>query len=227
MKWNYLRGWKKLVYDLWYPGVLGSMIFDSLDPLRHWSVEKIGPGFIALAFVADFFYMKMDLKTEKKHEVRYVVYDAIVATCFCLAYFMLAGTTVSDRKSVPPSPACCGSSLAFLADAYLLILLYDLRVQVDENRLKLGKLLPFAVMSIGLCVMSGWVVVSGTSNPVRPTIIVTALSSIFYTLFVFEQLPRLWGVLWRAIERVFPALSPQQARARTGAYSGSFHPQKK
>ena len=38
------KGWKTLVYRLLYPGVLGSMIFDLLDPLRPRQFASLGLG---------------------------------------------------------------------------------------------------------------------------------------------------------------------------------------
>lgn len=58
------------MYRLFYPGVLGSMIFDIADPLRPFQLARIGLLSIAIAFIVDFLHMTVDLNAEESDEAK-------------------------------------------------------------------------------------------------------------------------------------------------------------
>src|SRR4030042_3495461 len=87
---------RSLVYDLFYPGVLGSMIFDIFDPLRPGKIYKIPLFVIAITFMTDFFHMTNNLKAQTNQNSKPLINilkkstDAIIAAMFCLSYFFYA-----------------------------------------------------------------------------------------------------------------------------------------
>jgi hypothetical protein len=102
MRRNNVEGWKELAYSLFYPGVLGSMIFDVLDPLRSRSWTMLALICIALAFATDFLHMVVDLEARKKETSKWWL-DVIIAGIFCGSYFFLAHTTKALETGVEGS----------------------------------------------------------------------------------------------------------------------------
>ena len=130
----------KLAYQLIYPGVLGSMIFDLADPFRGVSMIWGCSLLIALCFVVDYLHLTLNLCPDGRatHWLQ-PIGDIVIALLFCLSYFAIARTAVSDfpADQILLSAQVC---LALLLSAHVLIVVYDFFMQ------KLRGLLDFAPM---------------------------------------------------------------------------------
>lgn len=105
------------MYRLFYPGVLGSMIFDIAEPLRPFQLARIGLLSIAIAFIVDSLHMTVDLNAEESDEAKPFL-DGAIAFSFCFAYFALTRVTALSADE-SRFPFYCGLSLLLLALALL------------------------------------------------------------------------------------------------------------
>ena len=143
------EGWANLVYDLGYPGLLGSMLFDIVDPLRHLPFAGLGLAGIIFAYMIDYMHMTVDLKSPDEKRPLQIILDASIAIFFCLAYFFLTRVTVSV-KDIPVSeyPWWCRWALVFLGGAYLIIFMYERRGWRISWRGS-TRLLPLLIVMVG------------------------------------------------------------------------------
>ena len=191
MKWNDREGWKLFIYKLLYPGIVGSMIFDMLDPLRPIPDMVIDPHIIwgtrviAAAFVADFFHMVVDLKAETSKRT-FPCLDAAIAITFCLAYFWLTKLTAPPDKAGPRPSFTCGSSLMFLGMAFFLIYKYERLWKKRFDCHDLVRLISLVICGAGLVTVLLSSAFSANPWSVRPTFIAIALSSFIYTIYVLR-----------------------------------------
>jgi hypothetical protein len=144
------KGWRRFAYGLFYPGVLGSMIFDLGDPLRSLpfknSIEKLqylGLIAIVLSFCIDYFHLNVDLpsKTILKEELSIprayiklssssykICIDILIAFFFAVSYFAIARVTrlYSDDESIFKIFTSCMVGFSALGASYSLIFLYEI-----------------------------------------------------------------------------------------------------
>ena len=92
MLWKDAKAFQLLVYDLLYPGVLGSMIFDLFDPVRAPTETTASLLIIAIIFALDYLHMRFNIEATHSHNARPLI-DAMIAFAFCFGYFALAATT--------------------------------------------------------------------------------------------------------------------------------------
>jgi hypothetical protein len=177
-------GWKVFIYSLLYPGVLGSMIFDILDPMRPWVEIKIALIAIAVMFSMDFLHMKVDLKHKHNNGVLLLT-DALIAILFSIAYFLLAQTTVYESRICSPTCTQCLLSLAFLAVTHLCIVFYEVPPTQTLVKRDFFRLLPFYICLIAICGVAFSDALGSKLVSSRVTIIGDLSSSIAYGIFVF------------------------------------------
>ena len=95
---RHVKPFRKLVYNLLYPGVLGSMLFDLFDPVRLPSLTQVSLVLIAVLFMLDYLHMQFNLGADKSRNSRPLI-DALIAIAYCFGYFTLSATTDEQFKS--------------------------------------------------------------------------------------------------------------------------------
>ena len=203
------EGRKVIVYRLLYPGVLGSMIFDLLDPLRIVSVAKIPLLFIGLTFVVDFYHMTINLDAEnKKNANRWLAWlDALISILFCFAYFVLAPITKRESERVFPTYVYCLFSLILLAVTHLIIVLYEVGFSRLLKKRNFERFLPFTICCMGAFLVYFFGGVYLDRSLLRITIVVTSLSFIVYMVYVVYRWKLYYGDQNNAVPNVVPTLS--------------------
>jgi hypothetical protein len=140
------------VYSLFYPGVLGSMIFDILDPMRGSQPERLVPLVLfGGAFVADYFHLTFILSAEKRERERALrpFLDALIAGSFCMGYFGLTRLVSPERPAPPIAPAL---TLVAVTTAYALIFSYESSWDMTSKQ-RLSLLSPLVIAFIGLMLL--------------------------------------------------------------------------
>jgi hypothetical protein len=115
-----LNRWKDLVYSLVYPGILGSMIFDIVDPLRDPNLVRLSLGMIVGIFVIDYWHMKNNLRRFHS-SYPLVVCDLLIAGCFAASYYALTKITGKDFPAAG-IPNNCRAGLLWLLAAFIFII---------------------------------------------------------------------------------------------------------
>ena len=171
--------WKRIIYRMLYPGVLGSMIFDLLDPVRDFTLFLFPRLALALIFVIDYHHMTVGLDVEKNDNANPGL-DLLIAILFCSSYFFLAHIDKAEQNS------CfrCMMSLIFLTFAFLLIFLYEVRFVKFVKRVDMLRLMPTFICIPGVVLVG----LSSTFNnvflPFFFTLITICLSLVFYSIYV-------------------------------------------
>jgi hypothetical protein len=121
-------GWNDLVYNLFYPSILGSIIFDYLDPIRFGDVDRLFLYAVPLVFVADYWHMKNTIRAHISSRPMFRAIDIIVTLVFLASYYSFSGAFTRT----PPDDALPVEHeylllLGFLmmVGALILVLLYD------------------------------------------------------------------------------------------------------
>mgnify|MGYP001195302244 CR=1 FL=1 len=120
------RAFNQLAYQLIYPAVLGSIIFDLADPLREFSETRFVGFIIGFYFIIDYLHMTINLCDNNESEHKYGgLIDIIIAFLFCFSYFSLARTTTGtpDLTSINTYYLY---TLIFISLAQILIILYEI-----------------------------------------------------------------------------------------------------
>ena len=153
-----------VVYTLIYPGVIGSMVFDLLDPLRYsesspdsllpdhladWSL-LLGRLFLLCSFVVDYIHLRVILRPVAKTRTDHLL-DLGIAATFCFAYFALgrASVAVSSEDLSHLLTKFCTFGHGFLAVSFILIFVYKDHIAKKSAAYLFSKALP-AVAAGGL-----------------------------------------------------------------------------
>jgi len=180
----------KFTYDLLYPGVLGSMLFDLFDPLRMSTPTKFALLFIGLLFVADYLHLRFNLKADHAEEDSRPFIDAIIAIAYCFGYFALSATTNEefDRSRYQTYEI---ASLIFIGTALVLATYYQFWYPMPIHR-RLGLFCPCGICVIGLVFVSLMSVgpndriLGIVPTHIAPVIAATGLASLFYGCYVLQ-----------------------------------------
>lgn len=122
------NAFSRLAYQLIYPGVLGSMLFDLADPFRDPSLIWLCTLLIALCFIVDYLHLTLNLLPEGSAPHSFQPFmDIIIALLFCVSYFAIARAATPDVNS-PPQTLNVIIALFLLMIAHALIIIYDLLV---------------------------------------------------------------------------------------------------
>jgi hypothetical protein len=86
------KGWMLFVYDLLYPGILGSMLYDVSELLRGspgpiWF--KVARSCIVLLYVMDYLHLQRDLRPADGRVGARVIIDALIPLFFAGVYWSM------------------------------------------------------------------------------------------------------------------------------------------
>ena len=175
------------VYSLFYPGVLGSMIFDLFDPLREESYTQIALFSIAGLFAVDYIHLRYNIcvhPENKENSDSRPLIDAAIALFFCFGYFALSATTsntfpVSDKKLLYTHQ---GVSLLFISFSLCLATYYNFSSTSGWKWKNfpdaMGKIIPAAI-----CLITACIAYIGKMNDFRIAML-TCLAAAVYSIYV-------------------------------------------
>ncbi|HBE71389.1 MAG TPA: hypothetical protein DDW52_24850 [Planctomycetaceae bacterium] len=158
--YNDTRVWSGFAYDLLYPGVLGSMIFDLLDPLRLASPLQLALLAIAVTFAVDYLHLRFNLgipSAEGRETNSRPTIDIMIASLFCLGYFTIAATTNENVFTGEPTAGVESVfqlfGLGFTAFALGFAAYYNFVVEREYDWTDAaGKLIPALILAgTGIC----------------------------------------------------------------------------
>jgi len=146
------QAFNQLAYQLIYPAVLGSIIFDLADPFRAMTEVRIVGFFICLCFIVDYLHMTLNLCKDGVSPHKYgAAVDILIALLFCLSYFSLSRTTVPDfDESLLKTYLLYSLGYIFLAN--LVILIYEMPMK-EEMNFNIIEYIPLIVSGSGLVVL--------------------------------------------------------------------------
>ncbi|MBO1255389.1 hypothetical protein J3L16_06795 [Alteromonas sp. 5E99-2] len=143
------RAFNQLAYQLIYPAVLGSIIFDLADPFRVMSEVRLTGFLIGLCFVVDYLHMTLNLCKDGSSPYKYgAAIDIVIAFLFCLSYFSLSRTTVPEFDD-NLLKTYFAYSLGYIFFAQLLILLYEAPLKTIL-KLNISYYIPILISASGL-----------------------------------------------------------------------------
>jgi hypothetical protein len=211
------QGFVKLIYDLFYPGVLGSMIFDILDPLRPgWDI-RIPLIAIAFAFISDYYHMMNNLKTKEKNNPKLLMLlaDLAIAFLLCRSYFFYAHIIGPEGKVIPSIGTYCQKCLSYLMMAYMCIAVYEINFSHHPTpkdfirsliKKSVWRFFPCLICLIGVFEIGfGYSYVTDREK-LHITLLITIQSSLSYLFYVF--------IVWRS-DREPPNDTEQTADSAT------------
>jgi hypothetical protein len=118
------KAFSQLTYQLIYPAILGSIIFDLFDPFRSFTTVRVVSLLIGILFVVDYLHMTLNLCKDGTSELKYgALADMVIAFLLCWSYFALAKTT--GDKFTGHSVDYYKISLGLVLVANFFILLYE------------------------------------------------------------------------------------------------------
>jgi hypothetical protein len=146
------QAFNQLAYQLIYPAVLGSIIFDLADPFRVMSEARIVGFLICLCFVVDYLHMTLNLCKDGASPHKYgAAIDILIALLFCLSYFSLSRTTVPEFD-----PDLLKTyllySLGYIFLTHLVILIYEMPMKGAIN-FNVIEYIPLSVSFSGLILL--------------------------------------------------------------------------
>lgn len=144
MKLSDDAAWASLVYNLIYPGVLGSMIYDCVQVAR-----APGPGnwfyftqiFIVILYSTDYLHLYLDLRSQDRKRGAWLIADGLIPVLFGVAYWSMIREDFRWLFVVLPIVT-------------LLVLVYPCPPGWRRGLYTMGKALPF-VFSLGALGLSG------------------------------------------------------------------------
>jgi len=144
------KAYSQLAYQLIYPGVLGSMIFDIADPMRSFTTVTFISVLIALCFVVDYLHMTLNLCEDgvPSHKAAPFI-DICIAFLFCFSYFSLSKTGIDNSSggTVEAFLRCLG----FLLLGQAFIIFYELMINSwSFGRLDKLDVVVFIVILLGI-----------------------------------------------------------------------------
>lgn len=122
--------WDDLVYSLFYPSILGSVIFDYADPMR-FSLENTDRLFLLsalLAFVIDYWHMKNNIRAHDGSTFGFRFIDICVTILFLVSYYTFSHALTKDQDTKLFTPGYDGlllRGLILITVALGLVLIYD------------------------------------------------------------------------------------------------------
>jgi hypothetical protein len=122
-------GWDDLVYNLFYPSILGSIIFDYVDPLRFGDTNRLFLLPVLLIFIIDYWHMKNNIHAHEGSKWGFRLIDIGVTLLFLVSYytFSYAFTKTQTNNALPPHYASLLlKGLVLIVIALGLVLIYDL-----------------------------------------------------------------------------------------------------
>lgn len=169
-----------LAYQLIYPGVLGSMIFDLADPFRDFSLIWVISLLISVCFVVDYLHMNLNLCEDGTAPHKFGPFvDIIIAFLFCISYFSLSHAGVQDKVAVPIDSYI--NCLLFLSIAHLLIILYE--VPITKTVPRTIDMIPILPPILGGIFLKFPI---GNIDPIHTVLVSVAAMLIFYCIRTFN-----------------------------------------
>ncbi len=146
------QAFNQLAYQLIYPAVLGSIIFDLADPFRVMTEVRVVGFFICLCFIVDYLHMTLNLCKDGTSPYKYgAAIDILIALLFCLSYFSLSRTTIPDFDENYLKTYLL-YSLGYISLAHLVILLYEVPMNKIRN-INIYEYIPLGISCTGLFVL--------------------------------------------------------------------------
>jgi hypothetical protein len=143
------KAFNQLAYQLIYPAVLGSIIFDLADPFRHFSQLRVIGFLICLCFIIDYLHMTLNLCKDGTSPLKYgAVMDIVIAIFFCLSYFSISKATIPDVQPLELEKYL-QYSLGYIAVAQILIIIYEIPLKKGSSISKVDYM-PLCISGIGL-----------------------------------------------------------------------------
>lgn len=135
--------WESYVYNMFYPGILGSMLFDLFKILDNitllnwsWSAELL----IAFVYSIDYFHLYRDLRPYLKHSTLFTFIDFSIALLFGVMYWLM-----SFNKIV--------LSFFFIKLTMLLMLVYPCPENLRPKKYKWSKVAVVSIMAISFIIL--------------------------------------------------------------------------
>lgn len=177
MKLRDSGGWSIFVYDLVYPGILGSMIYDSSSLLRDahyidwfYATQLL----IVTLFALDYLHMSVDLAKDIKQSPWWLIVDGLIPLAFAVAYWSITREDYSHLFT--------GLSVTFF-----LKLIYPIPHDFHRGTYFLGKIIPFAISVVSIAV-SQYPNYLGAQNTVW-FVLIMAISYAMH-VFIFTEVAR-------------------------------------
>jgi len=157
-----------VVYKLLYPGIIGSMFFDLLDPLRYSKTllpssldDKaifIARFAVLLIFVFDYVHLRSLRKILGKSTIKNHIHDLSIAVMYSFGYFALGRASVevlgdADRTSNIANWGTIGC--VFLSIAFLLVFAYKDPQSITRTTYWIKKYLPVTFSIILTIIVNG------------------------------------------------------------------------
>jgi hypothetical protein len=182
METSNFEKWRDLVYNLVYPGILGSMLFDIADPLRDYHPARWGLYFIVLLFVTDYWHLKHHLSNVIVH-AGLIILDFAIVIGFAFSYFALTKVTAKD---INPTDVLNYSLLSQcgLIGTFTFILAHDLLGQPKFRKADLLKVIPILVWAAGIAIIC-----LATSEVIPVVNLTCGFAFILYLVFVVSYSP--------------------------------------
>jgi hypothetical protein len=117
------------VYNLFYPSILGSILFDYVDPVRFGDIDRLFLFPVLLAFVIDYWHMKNNIHAHTGSRWGFRIVDIGVTLLFLVSYYTFshAFTKSPPSNTFPPQyEGLLLRGLVLIVIALGLVLFYDL-----------------------------------------------------------------------------------------------------
>ncbi len=104
-KTSVANGWDDLVYSLFYPSILGSIIFDYVDPIRFGDTDRLFLLPVLLAFVIDYWHMKNNDHAHEGSTWGFRFIDIGITLLFLVSYYTFShafSKTPPNYDAYPP-----------------------------------------------------------------------------------------------------------------------------
>lgn len=138
------KAYSLLAYQLIYPGVLGSMIFDLADPFRDFSWIWLCSVVIALCFVVDYLHLTLNLCADGTSPLKHGPWmDALIAILFCISYFSLSHASTDRNIDLEKHVL---TSIGVMTFVQILIVIYD---YLHFKRTSIIDYVPVAICILG------------------------------------------------------------------------------
>ena len=161
--------WDDLVYNMFYPSILGSVVFDYVDPLRFslWNIDRLFLLPALLSFVVDYWHMKNDILANEGSKLGFRVLDkpgfrvldVVITLFFLFSYYTFSYALTKEQAtgSLPPDYAgLLARGFILSALALCLVLCYDVfRFGTLIRSRVMFSVIILSVVSVILCSVYG------------------------------------------------------------------------